>query len=136
MPIVVIGMLLSLSMPASAADNLAGVYVGEEVGPYFQSRLSSRVAMMFSLSFVNSDYWASGDVKYYLGEYANSMYLLGGLTYVQQQGYPSETLFRAGAGWEFATEGSVVYGVGATAWWDQTWSQPVVRGGIYIAFYR
>ena len=51
----------------------------------------------------------SGDLKYYLGDYANSMYLTGGLTYAQQQGYPSETYFRAGAGWEFATQGNVVY---------------------------
>ena len=132
----VVGMLIFVPMQAQAEDNLAGLYVGEEVGPYFQNRLSSRAAMMFSLTAVNSDYWMSGDLKYYLGDYANSMYLTGGLTYAQQQGYPSETYFRAGAGWEFATQGNMVYGVGATAWWNQSWSQPVVRGGIYIAYYR
>ena len=136
MPMLVVGMLIFVPMQAQAEDNLAGLYVGEEVGPYFQNRLSSRTAMMFSLTAVNSDYWVSGDLKYYLGDYANSMYLTGGLTYAQQQGYPSETYFRAGAGWEFATQGNMVYGVGATAWWDQSWSQPVVRGGIYIAYYR
>jgi hypothetical protein len=132
----VFGMLIFSPLWAHAEDNLAGLYVGEEVGPYFQNRLSSRTAMMFSLTAVNSDYWVSGDLKYYLGDYANSMYLTGGLTYAQQQGYPSETYFRAGAGWEFATQGNMVYGVGATAWWNQSWSQPVVRGGIYIAYYR
>jgi hypothetical protein len=136
MPILVLGMLFFASAQVHAEDNLAGVYVGEEVGPYLQNRLSSRTAMMFSLTAVNSDYWVSGDLKYYLGDYANSVYLTGGLTYAQQQGYPSETYFRAGAGWEFATQGSLVYGVGATAWWNQTWSQPIVRGGIYIAYYR
>jgi len=136
MPIVAVGMLLLGSTSAIAEDNLAGVYVGEQSGPYFQNRLSSRTGMMFSLTAVNSDYWVSGDLKYYLGDYANSVYLSGGLTYAQQQGYPSETLYRAGGGWEFATEGNVVYGVGATAWWSQSWPKPVIRGGIYIAFYR
>jgi len=136
MPIVLIGMLFSPMPPVFGEDNLAGVYVGEQSGPYLQNRLSSKMAMMFSLTAVNSDYWLSGDLKYYLGDYANSMYLTGGLTYAQQQGYPSETYFRAGGGWEFATESNVVYGVGATAWWSQSWPQPVVRGGIYIAFYR
>ena len=136
MPILVLGMLFIGPMPAHAEDNLAGVYVGEEVGPYLQNRLSSRTAMMFSLTAVNSDYRVSGDLKYYLGDYANSVYLTGGLTYAQQQGYPSETYFRTGAGWEFATQGNVVYGVGATAWWNQSWPQPIVRGGIYIAYYR
>lgn len=136
MPIVVVGMLFSSLTTASAEDNLAGVYVGEQSGPYLQNRLSSRTAMMFSLTAVNSDYWVSGDLKYYLGDYANSMYLTGGLTYAQQQGYPSETYYRAGGGWEFATGSNVVYGVGVTSWWNQSWAQPIVRGGIYIAFYR
>ncbi|MGW8247078.1 MAG: hypothetical protein ACWGOV_03125 [Acidiferrobacterales bacterium] len=136
MPIVAVGMLFFNMATVFAEDNLAGVYVGEQSGPYLQNRLSSRTAMMFSLTAVNSDYWVSGDLKYYLGDYANSMYLTGGLTYAQQQGYPSETYLRAGGGWEFAAGSNMVYGIGATAWWSQSWPQPVVRGGVYIAFYR
>jgi hypothetical protein len=136
MPTVLLGMLFLCLSQARSEDSLTGVYVGEQVGPYMQNRLSSRTAMMFSLTAINSDYWISGDLKYYLGDYANSVYLTGGLSYAQQQGYPSETYYRAGGGWEFATESNVVYGAGATAWWNQTWPQPVVRGGIYIAFYR
>jgi hypothetical protein len=136
MPTIVFGILFLCPPQVSAEDNLAGVYVGEQSGPYLQSRLSSRTAMMFSLTAVNSDYWVSGDLKYYLGDYANSIFLTGGLTYAQQQGYPSETYYRAGGGWEFATETNVVYGIGVTTWWNQSWSQPVVRGGIYVAFYR
>jgi len=129
-------LLVVCAQSAQAEDNLAGVYVGEQSGPYYQSRLSSRTAVSFALTAVNSDYWVSGDLKYYLGDYANSIYITGGLSYANQQGYPSETYYRAGGGWEFATQGNVVYGFGFSTWWNQNWVQPVVRGGIYIAFYR
>lgn len=130
------GTLFCTSMQVQAEDNLAGVYVGEQAGPYMQSRLSSKTAFMFSAAVSNSSNWLSADIKYYLGDYADSVYVTGGLTYAEEQGFPPETFYRAGAGWEIATEGRVVYGLGVSAWWNQTWPQPVVRGGIYIAYYR
>lgn len=123
---------------ASAQDNadLAGVYVGEQPGAYMQNRMSSRAAYLFSAHAINSDYWVSADIKLYLGDYADSIYVNSGITHAREQGFPAQTIYRVGGGWEIKTEGHTVWGVGSSVWWNEAWPEPVVRSGIYIAFYR
>jgi len=135
-PALTAGILFSVSAHAGESDSMAGVYIGEQPGAYLQNRLSRKTAMMFSASAINQDYWLNADFKYYLGDYADSVYFASGLTYAKQAGLPSETVYRAGGGLEAHGEGGVVYGIGATLWWGQSWVEPIVRGGIYIAYYR
>jgi len=135
-PALVAGILIFVSAHAGESKTMAGVYIGEQPGAYLQNRLSSKTAMMFSAYATNQDYWLNADLKYYLGDYADSVYLAGGLTYAKQAGLPSETVYRAGSGLEAHSEGGIVYGIGATLWWAQNWVEPIVRGGIYIAYYR
>ena len=128
--------LMPLTSNAQEESDLVGVYVGEQPGAYMQNRMSARTAYLFSAHSVNSDYWVNADVKYYIGDYADSVYINGGVTFAKEQGFPAETIHRAGGGWEVHTENHTVYGVGATLWWNSAWPEPIVRGGIYVAFYR
>ena len=120
----------------AASDELVGVYVGEQPGAYIQNQWSSTTAYMFSAYAVNSDYWVNADIKRYLGMYADSVYINAGLTYARTENYPAEIVYRAGGGWEFGSESGTVFGLGATVWWNEAWVQPIVRGGIYVAFRR
>lgn len=128
--------LISVSVQAEGDGDLAGVYVGEQPGAYIQNQTSPKTAVLFSAQSVNSSYWVSADIKYYLGQYADSVYLSGGLTYAKEEGYSAEMIYRTGGGWEFSTKGRAVYGAGVTVWWNETWVEPIVRAGIYIAYYR
>ena len=128
--------LVSGAAGAQDSAGLVGVYVGEQPGAYLQNQMSSSSAYMFSAYSVNSDYWVSADIKYYFGDYADSIYVNGGITYAREQGLPAETVYRAGGGWETKTEGNVVYGASATVWWNETWPEPLIRGGVYIAYFR
>jgi len=129
--------MASYSATCSAdQEELVGVYAGEQPGAYVQNRWNDSTAYMFSVYAVNSAYWVNTDIKRYLGSYADSLYVNAGLTYASAENQAAEIVYRAGGGWDFATESGAVYGLGATVWWSEAWVQPIVRGGVYVAFRR